>query len=108
MPTNSTLPGDLKRQINAVIRFQRQHPQSECFTQSYIDGVGWRLISVKTGKEYTPDSFKEEFGYYPDLPHPEVFYSDQAIAARKAARERHKRPKPKGFAITVPIKKPTW
>ncbi len=93
MLTNSTLPGDLKRQINAVIRFQRQHPQSECFTQSYIDGVGWRFISAKTGKEYTPDSFKEEFGYYPDLPHPEVFYSDEAIAERR----KRKHPKPKGF-----------
>lgn len=87
------LPPDLQGTINAARQAQRQNPNAESFVVSHVKGVGWRLISCKTGKSYSQDAYYEEFGYYPDLPHPEVFYSDEAIAERA----KRKRPKPRGF-----------
>ena len=96
------LTPDLQHKVDSAIKAQQQNPDAESFIVSYVDGLGWRLVSVKTGKEYTQESYYKEFGFYPQLPHPEVFYSDEAMAER----QKRKRSKPKGFAITVPIKSP--
>jgi hypothetical protein len=93
MNKSNSLPPDLQQTVIAAQQAQRQNPNAESFIVSHVDGLGWRLISAKTGKEYTQESYYKEFGFYPQLPHPEVFYSDEAMAERA----KRKRPKPKGF-----------
>ncbi len=93
MTKHNSLPPDLQGTVRAAQKAQRQNPNAESFVVSHVKGVGWRLISAKTGKSYSRETYYEEFGFYPDLPHPEVFYSDEAMAER----QKRKRPKPKGF-----------
>lgn len=93
MTHHTNLPQDLQGTVDAAVAAQEQNPDAESFIVTYVIGFGWRLISAKTGKRYTQKSYFREFGRYPDLPHPEVYYSPEAMAER----ERRKRPKPKGF-----------
>lgn len=58
--------------IQTIQQTQLANPNIECFAQIYVLGRGWRLISALTGKEYTLESYYQEYGSYPKLTRPET------------------------------------
>ncbi len=68
----TSLPPDLQQYADDAIKMQKQNPNIDVFTQVFIQGVGWRFFCLRTKKQYTPDTYFQEFGVYPKLPHPET------------------------------------
>ena len=89
----TSLPPDLQRYANDAIKMQKLNPVIDIFTQVFIDGVGWRLFCLRTKKQYTPDTYFQEFGVYPELPHPETLLGGE----NKFRLELVPQPQDKGF-----------
>lgn len=96
---SNSIPPKFQKIIESASRIQ-QDPKSECFLQIFVKGVGWKLTSLRTGKQYTPDTYLATFGVYPILQHPEMLDNDDSIRCRVAILPKQKpanRRQGKGF-----------